>query len=142
MIPQVNQYVKCLLRNNVVIDGLVQKWESEHVELKSLDGKSLMILTRPQDDIVMIKIMLEDPPAEKETKSNAELQKTDLETKFEEVYNQSSDTIDRNQNLASLKKMLIEQDKQIVINKLKQHHIGEVKKVEYGQPGFFKKSRT
>lgn len=134
MIPQIGQHITCLLRNNILIEGIVTEWNSDGIQLKSIDEKSMIVV--PQlSDIIMIKIFLEEIPQNKEKIIN----QTELEEQFDESYNQPSDNPLRTKSLAELKILMIEQEKQTLVNKLKNHHIGETRKVKYGFPGFFSK---
>lgn len=126
MIPKVGEHIKCVLLNNCIAEGKVVEWGDE-CTLSSLDECSFILISRK--DIVLTKIF-------------KKMQITSIENKFEEEYKKPSDDDLRTKNLAELKIELIEQEKKIVANKLKAHHIGQNKKVEYGQPGFFKKSST
>lgn len=132
MIPQKGNHIKCLMRNNLVLEGIVELWSNDQSILRSLDGTSVSIVQHPAQDIVVIKIILKEPTQIKK----------ELEVKFEEEFNKPSDDDLRVKNMVELKTMLNEQEKKIVAEKLKSHHIGEVKRTSYGQPGFFSKSRT
>ena len=140
-----NKKVKVLLSGNIVIEGTVKSWNANSVHLISLDGKSTSIITHPDEDIRVIKVLheSEDSKEEKEVKPKSidslVQEKTALEQKFDETYKQPSNEDLRLKNLVNLKKELIKQEKEIVANKLKEHTIEEVRKVKYEQPGFFKK---
>lgn len=129
MIPQKGNHIKCLMRNNSVLEGIVELWSNEQSILRSLDNLSLSIIQNPAQDIVVIKIVLKTPIQ----------MKNDLELKFDEEYNKTSNDDLRLKNLVDLKNLLNTQEKKIVAEKLKDHHIGEVKKINYGQPGFLPK---
>lgn len=132
MIPQKGQQVRCVLRNNLIIDGIVESWSDGKSVLRSKDGASVSIIQHTSQDIVVIKIIL------KETSQI----KNDLEQQFEEVCQGPSDDELRLKNLVDLRTLMAEQDKKIIAEKLKEHHVEGVKKVAYGQPGFFTKPRT
>jgi hypothetical protein len=132
MIPQKGNHVKCLMRNNLVLEGIVDVWSDDQSILRSLDSTSVSIIQHSAQDIVVIKIILKEPVQIKK----------ELEVKFEDEFNKPSDDNLRVKNMVELKTMLNEQEKKIVAEKLKNHHIGEVKKISYGQPGFFSKPRT
>lgn len=131
MIPQMGQHVKCLLRNSSLIEGVVEEWSTKQVRLKSLDEESILIIMRPDEDIVLIKIMV--------VKTKPTKLKTNLEEEFKETYDLPSNDELRIQKLAELKQLLIKQDKQIIASKIKSHNLGEVKKVDYEYPKFFSK---
>jgi hypothetical protein len=137
MIPPDKSHVKILLRNNTIAEGIVQEW-SDTIKLQSLDDQSYMIILHPKEDIILIKVFLEDAPEEKE-----EIKPTsELEQKFQQIIEQPSDEPTRHQSLAELRVLLSQQERQILANKLRQHHLGETKKVEYGYPRFFKSPRS
>jgi hypothetical protein len=131
MIPQKGQHIRCLLRNNLIIDGIVESWSDAKSVLRSLDDASVSIIQHSAQDIVVIKIILREP----------EKVKGDLSAQFTEQLAKPSDDEFRLKNMAELKTLLNEQEKKIIAEKLKDHHVGDVKKVAYGQPGFFKKPR-
>lgn len=139
MIPPDKSHVKILLRNNTIVEGIVQEW-SDNIKLQSLDDQSYMIILHPKEDIILIKVFLERDESEGEKE---EIKPTSaLEQKFQETVEQPSDEPTRHQSLADLRVLLSQQERQILANKLRQHHLGETKKVEYGYPRFFSKPRT
>lgn len=136
---QPDTHVKILLRNNTIVEGIVQDW-SNIVKLKSVDDQSYMIILHPEEDIILIKVFLVNSLVEKIktiSKDDLEEVKTELDQRFQQTIEQPSDAPERSKSLAELKILLAQQERQIVANKLKQHHIGETKKVEYGYPRFF-----
>lgn len=137
MIPQTGQHIKCMLKNNVVVEGILEDWFANGVKLKSLDGKRLVLITNP-NDIMMITVFLE-PDEEAEKIVKPEVPQTELGEKFQEVYEQPSGDPLRDKSLAELRGMMAEEERQMIANKLRSHHIGDTKKVKYGYPGFFKK---
>jgi len=133
MIPQKGQHIRCLLRNNLIIDGIVESWSDAKSVLRSLDDTSVYIIQHSAQDIVVIKIILKEPIKIK----------NDLSTQFEEELTKPSNDELRLKNMAELKTLLNEQEKKIIAEKLKDHHVnGDVKKVTYEQPGFFPKPRA
>jgi hypothetical protein len=151
MIPQVGQHVKCLLRTGVLAEGIVEDWGERTVQLRSLDEENILIITHPNDDIMLIKVVLNthqsaaEKVAEKIRRAGPERpvpESADLKQKFQEVYDSPSDDDLRLKELADLKIMLIEQEKKIIADKLKSHHIGPVNKAKYGYPGFLTKPST
>lgn len=124
----INCHVKLLLNNNIIVEGVVQEWSTDSVKLLSLDKKSISIITHPNEDIRVIKIINDNI-----IKNNSELEK-----EIKETYEQPSNDL-RLKSLVELKKELIRQEKEIVASKLNTHNIGEVKEVKYEQPRFFKK---
>lgn len=136
---QPDTHVKILLRNNTIAEGVVQEW-SNIVKLKSVDDQSYMIILHPEEDIILIKVFLENSLEEKIKtifKEDSEEVKTELEQKFQQTIDQPSDETARHKSLAELRVLLSQQERQIIANKLRQHHLGQAKKVEYGYPRFF-----
>lgn len=137
MIPPNNSHVKILLRNNTTVEGIVQEW-GDTVKIQSLGGQNYMIILHPKEDIILIKVFLNNLPEEK-VFSNSEEPQNELEQKFQHILEQPSDDPKRIQSLAELRVLLAKEDRQIIANKLKNHHVGETKKVKYGYPRFFSK---
>lgn len=138
--------VKLLLQGNTIIEGIVKSWNSNSVQLFSLDGKSTSIITHPNEDIRVIKVIHETQVSSEainnvldKIPATVSVPVQELEKQFEEIYNQPSENELRLKNLAELKKELIKQEKEIIASKLRSHHVGDVRKVQYEQPGFFKK---
>lgn len=131
MIPQKGQQIRCVLRNNLIIDGIVDSWSDGKSVLRSKDGTSISIIQHTAQDIVVVKIIL---------KEAAQI-KTELEEAFEKIYESPSEDELRLKNLAELKNLMNEQEKKIVAEKLKDHHIDGVRKVTYGQLGLLAQPR-
>ena len=127
MIPQIGQHVKCILRAGVVAEGIVEEWGTT-AQLRSLDGENILIITHPTDDIVLIKITVKSPIKNKIS--------SNLENEFKEIHDQPSNNDLRLKQMVELKALLLEQEKKIITDKLKDHSIGEVKKAKYEYPGF------
>lgn len=122
------RHIKIILKNNIIVEGIVEFWADKDCLLKSLDDDSIFLIPNPNSDIIMVKMFNKSKkPIQIETEKKSELEK-----KFEETYEKPSDDDLRLKNLAELKSELIEQEKKIIANKLKNHHIGEIKKVQYG----------
>lgn len=135
MTPEKGQHVKCLLRGNTLAEGIVTEWGNNIVQLLSLDEQSILIIHHPQDDILLTKIILCDNWISKKDKDvPVQIKQTDLEQQFHKVYEEPSDKHLRLKKLAELRLMIAEQDKKIISDKLKEHHIGNVKEVKYGYP--------
>jgi hypothetical protein len=153
MIVPSNSHVKILLKCNLLIEGIVQPGDDDTViTLLSLDNTNKFIIPRPKEDIVVIKVLLnkapdaEAPPPkiivpEKNTETTSTT-KIKLEKDFDEVYKKPSADVLRTKTLAELRILMGNEDRQILINKLRSHHAGDLKKVKYDYPKFFKKSST
>ena len=135
-----NKKVKLLLSGNIIVEGVVKSWNANSVHLISLDGSSTSIITHPNEDIRVIKVF-EDKVEDVELPKNnvSKVTASNLQNKFEEMYKQPVSDNLRLKKLVDLKKDLIQQEKEIIANKLKEHTVEEVRKVKYEQPGFFKK---
>jgi len=136
MIPEVGQHVKCLLKNNTIAEGIVEEWYNNYVKLKALDGKSYLIIHHPNEDIMLTKVMVEEK--EENSAPPPTLEKVIQEAPVEPIDQMALDA----KSKAELQIEMAKQEREIVAAKLREHHIGEVKKVKYGQPGFFKKPST
>lgn len=138
MIPKRGQHVKCILRTGAIAEGIVEEWFNNHVQLKSLDGESILIITHPAEDIMLIKIILEPKNrAEEIAAKDLEQEKSDKERMFEDfrARHNPNDPDDR-KTLADLRIELIEQDRKIVAEKLKDHTPTQAPKAtRYHYPG-------
>jgi hypothetical protein len=126
-----SQHVKCIFRNGTIVEGIIETWTKEEAILISLDGESKLIILRPTEDLIMIKLML-DAPVKEETKF--EFPKTELEQKFNEILDKPTDTPGRLETLAELRVQLIEAEKQVVANELKNWNINSPYGVHYASP--------
>ena|SRR5258706_10131211 len=113
MIPQKNQHVKCFMRSGMVLEGIVEEWTEAQVVLKSIDDQSLMIVHRPIDDIILTKIILRAPKIIPQLKEG-------IKNKLQEIQ-QTEDPDLNKKNITELQQMVIEHDKQIILNKRKEH---------------------
>lgn len=144
MTPKVGQHVKCILRNGALAEGIVDEWYNNIVVLQSLDGESVLIITHPAEDIMLIKILLDRVPEELSPKEPDDYgpTKEDVDcSSFEEPavdYNKP----DELKSLAELRIEKAKQERRIIAEKLKEHR-PSIKggKVEYGYPGLGKKPR-
>lgn len=138
MTPEKGQQVKCYLRSNVVLEGIVEDWTEAQVVLQSLDKQSLMIVHRPTDDIMLTKIVLgEEPqeiPADKPEPSLPKVQEG-IKQKLHEVQ-ETEDPVLQEKNLEELRQLVVEQEKQIIANKTKEHFgtAGASKMTQYSSP--------
>ena len=135
MIPEKGQQVKCYLRNNVVLEGIVEDWSDAQVVLQSLDKQSLMIVHRPAEDIMLTKIVLGEEPQEiPVNKPGPSLPKVQegIKQKLHEVQ-VTEDPALQEKNLTELRQLVVEQEKQIIANKTKEHFgtAGAAKMTQY-----------
>lgn len=119
------KHVKYFLRNGMVLEGIVEKDTAAEVILKSLDDKSLMIIHKPAEDILLTKVMLQEHdeiPKEQSENQSREL----IREKLQEVVNPTgSEELDK-LNIDQLKQLVQEQEKQIIAQKKTEH---------FGSPG-------
>jgi hypothetical protein len=135
------------MRNSTIVDGIVEEWSDTQAVLKTIDGQNLLIIQRPTEDIMVVKIALESPrPSQSQTEKIKEkiIRKSKTEQIFEQKVAEPSNPYDlsRNKSLAELKVDLAKQEKEIITSKLKEHYLGDVRKVEYGYPRISKKPGT
>lgn len=154
MTPTIGQHVKCILRSGAMVEGIIQEWSNNEVQLLSLDAESILIVPHPDQDIMLIKILVEMPeidlPLVNEVTNTTEVvtsevlrtAENELERKFQEVKKLPSDDPERIKTLAELRILMAEQEKKIVTEKLRNHYPSETRKVQYGYPGFTKKPST
>jgi hypothetical protein len=129
MKPIKGQHIHILFKNGTNINGIVELWSDKESHLKSISGNNDIIIFNTIENVMMV-ILNKEKQAE---------EKKELSKKFEATYNAPSDDDLRNKNLADLKNLLNQQEKEIIIEKLSSHHITDVAGVKYGVPGFFKK---
>lgn len=129
MNPQKGQYIRCILRNNMIIEGIVESWSNGKSILRSLDGGSISTIQHTSQDVVAFKIILKTPVQIKK----------DLEEKFEQVRQKPSTDELRLKNMAELKILMVEEEKRAIAEQIKDHYINNNRKTIYEQPGFLKK---
>lgn len=148
MIPKEGDHVKCVFRNGMVIEGIVEKWiPTVTAVLRSLEDNSTLIITKPTDDIMLTKIfpklseaekvkqkIMAQPPVhrwEDEEKANYSVESLREEFRErlygpEEKFKEAAKALDPNneddiKSLAELKQELIKTERQIVAEKLREH---------------------
>lgn len=126
------QHVKCFMRSTMVLEGLVEEWTDAQVVLKSLDGQSLMIIHSPGADIMITKVVLEEPaqeiaeePQQTERKTPQEWldeQPQDyIKKKLAEVMDPNGELYLDKMNIAQLRQLVHEQEKEMITQKKKEH---------------------
>ena len=126
MIPQLGQHIKCIFKNGTIVEGIVEEWLATSVILKSLSDQSLMIILHPNDDIMMIKILVNEPEENSENipdppDTEPEFIQQQIRAKLKELEKPTENLELQNKNITELKQLAKEQDKQIMINKIKEH---------------------
>jgi hypothetical protein len=114
----------------MVLEGIVEEWGAA-VVLKSLDGKSIMIVHNAVADIMLTKVMLEpqEISEEKEEPPPGPL-KEEIANQLREVLHSEDSDLEK-MNISQLRKLVIEQDKQLIAQKKKEH---------FGTPGHSKRA--
>lgn len=140
MTPQPGQHVKCILRNGAMAEGIVEEWFGNVVQLKSLDGESVLIITHPAEDIMLIKIILDKKPEEEQNLPTEEGADEFVKQFAEADASHDPTNPDDRKSLAELRIELIKQERKIIAEKLKNHRPSSGPgKVQYGYPGLNKK---
>lgn len=57
MIPQKDQFVKILLKDQIQVEGFVLAWNKEHIILFSEKTNSTIVLLKALDNVIFYKIM-------------------------------------------------------------------------------------
>jgi hypothetical protein len=135
------QYVECLLKNGWVISGVVEELDSSGLTLSRKDEKGKVIILRPSEEISVIKVFFSGQEILKEKKSVPRPQPI-VKSEIEETFDLPSDAPDRIKMLAELRQELNRREREDIVNRLRSHEVGDVRKVEYGYPGLFKKPST
>lgn len=124
MTPQTGQHVKCILRNGAIAEGIVEEWFANTVQLRSLDNESILIITHPSEDIMLIKIVLEKKE-ESEEPVPTESEVREFESHFQEVADKTDpNDVDQIKTLAQLRIELNKQERRIIAEKLREHRPG------------------
>ena len=135
MILRKGQHVRCFLKIGTMVEGIVEEWTDQQVVLKSLNERSLFLLSHPGEDIVLTEVVFPE-------REVSEIQSA-IKEKLQEVQKPFDDTEINNSNIRQLKKMVVEQEKKIIFDKVREHSISEAKHKKYEDkyelPGFFKK---
>jgi len=118
MIIETGKHVKCVFKNGTVIEGIVIDWLAGQVQLRSLNDESMMIITHPEEDIMLIKV-LTDKPAEKQEDNSPPLAE-EIKEKLEEARSQEDPEL-QGKTIAELKQMVRAQERQMIANKIKHH---------------------
>jgi sRNA-binding regulator protein Hfq len=124
------KHIKVIFKNGAQVEGIVSSWSSTQVVLKSEDGSSILMIMNISEDALAIKIVLDNKKPEQQMQV--------LQEQFQEAYEQPSNNDLRLMNLAKLKSAMIEQEKKIVAEKMREHMPSHVQRAEYGNP-FIKK---
>jgi hypothetical protein len=116
MIVDAGKHVKCVFKNGTVIEGIVIDWLVGQVQLQSLNDESIMIITHPEEDIMLIKILADKPSEKIESSALQE----EIKEKLEEAHSQEDSEL-QDKTITELKQLVRSQEKQIIANKIKEH---------------------
>lgn len=131
--------VKVFFRNSTQAEGIVEEWDNNEAVLISADGFNRFIIFDIKLDVLGVKIYYEEQEQEEQqNQQQVEVEKgmQEVQNQFEEVRNLPSQDDLRLKKLVDLKRLMIDQEKTIVANKLKEHVITEVRLPQYGIPNF------
>ncbi len=137
MIPQVGQYVKVYFRNGMHAEGTVSTWSKEESVILMPDGKSSCLIMQTNEDVCSVQ-MFHDMS---ETKIGLREHMSNLEEQFQDTYAAPSEDELRLKKLSDLKKLMVEQEKKIIKDKLVDHNISAVQKPTYETIPTFLKSK-
>lgn len=136
MIPKLGQYVKVYFRNGMQTEGTISVWSKEESVILMPDGKSSCLIMNTSEDVCSVQ-MFHDMS---ETKIGLREHLTNLEEQFQETYEAPSEDDLRLKKLSDLKKLMVEQEKKIIKDKLVDHNISGAPKPEYEKiPSFLKR---
>jgi sRNA-binding regulator protein Hfq len=136
MIPQVGDEVKIFFKNSLQVEGRVKLWKKKKIILSSENDDHIMVVNDTKN-ILMYKISKVKEKEIKEVES-AQEEATLIEENFKSDFNPNPNIY----TLAHLHKLKLDEEKKAIAQKIKQHQISEIKQVEYGLPGFFKKQES
>lgn len=148
MIPKKGQYVKVVFRNGTQMEGIVDTWSEQKSVLLAQDKQSVMVIMKTLEDVLAFKIILNHLSLEEAQKKLSESQ-----DKFREVIKTPipPEQVEQEgltplqikaKTLAQLKTIMIEQEKKIIAEKIREHTIHDVRIPRYEQPRFHKMFRS
>lgn len=146
MKPSRNDLVKIFLKNGLQVEGKIQSWDKEII-LTSDDSQDYLVITKPKQ-VIMYKV-IKQPIIENKPYYNPEIIDRE-EVVDEEVFQPSSELQEevtdqdlKFKSMIELRKLKIEEEKKAIAKRMKEHHTGPARKVEYTShdqiPGFYKK---
>jgi sRNA-binding regulator protein Hfq len=144
MIPQKGQYVKIVFRNGTQMEGIVENWTDQKTVLLSEDGQSTMVIMKTAEDVLAFKVVFNHMSLIEAKKRLAESQ-----DKFRQILKQPIPVEQveeeglaplqiKAKTLAQLKTLMIEQEKKIISEKIREHSANDIRTTNYEQPRFHK----
>lgn len=122
MIPEIEngQHVKCMFKNNSMVEGIVDGWNTNLIQLRSLSDQSMIFIINPQENLMMIKVMpLEEAEESLPIDSNL---KEQISSKIKKVIQTSSnDTELLKLSVKELKHLAWEQERKMIADKIRNH---------------------
>ena len=134
MVPVKGNYIKVIFRNGAQAEGHVESWTNGISVIKSEDGLNYFVIQKTSEDVMAIKIMLEDRRSISVPKIEQHL--NTIQEQFQKELEMPSNNDLRLKNLAQLKVAMIEQERKLAAAKLKDHTFSGVRKANY-EHGFF-----
>ena len=133
------QYVKLFLRNGMALEGVIEESTSAQVVLRSINDQSLMIIHRPNEDIMLTKVMVDLPSAEVPPEPEPVPEPSEMQVKIKEKLQEALQVSDpqlQNLSVEELRKLVFAQEKQIITQKRKEHFgsAGSAKLTQYSTP--------
>jgi hypothetical protein len=113
VIPQKGQHVQCLLHGGGMVEGIVESWSETETVLRGLDRHSILIIHQTHETIALTKILFPKP----------EVSKSTIKEQLERAQHPTGDPAIDAANVQQLRQMVIEQEKKIVADKIKEHHL-------------------
>jgi len=137
-----DQLVKIMFRNGQHVEGIVDIWDKDYV-LRSEDGKSVLIIQDPEQDIMLIKVVLrndeEDGQHEEHKMAEESPKKSNDKPVVCDDIPLSEDL--RHKKMAELYLAAAASERQTIVQKMRDHRIGEVKPINYGYPSILNKTK-
>jgi hypothetical protein len=146
MIPNVKDFVVLIFKNSLRVEGFVNFWSEKKIILESRN-KDCFIVINDFSEVLAYKIIKDIQKQDQNNKSEkSESIRQSLYNDYDTQSYMKDKNIHRNddgsldiKSLAELRKMEAECERQIIINKLKDHRISGIQSVKYDTPRFFKK---
>lgn len=137
---EVGQHVKCFLRSGMVLEGIVEESTGAQVVLRSLNDQSLLIIHRPSEDIMLTKVMpapeaMEIVEIESKPAPEQPVMQVQIKNKLHEALHTEDPEL-QNMSLEELRHLVVEQEKQIIAQKKREHFgvPGAAKMTQYSSP--------
>jgi len=124
---QPGQHVKCFFKIGTVIEGIIKSWSKDESELLSLNDNNLMVILHTNEDLMLVKIVLQENLEEEVPKRKTPQEwlnaqpKEKIKEKLAEALQPTGDLNIDNLNLTELRQLAHEQEKQMIAQKKKEH---------------------